>query len=117
MELLVKLVSFVDTFGPRWDSNLSRAAQVRIFQLGFVAATEPAPDNWPVEPVAQLAIDTTNPDALAGLDPSNKDQVYTLTVEPMASARKAKAPAAQGHAAQKEKAPAHGKESGATHHR
>ena len=119
MQLNLKLLNFNDTFGPRWADDLGRAAQVRIVQLTFAVDAPPPPEGWPIEPDVIFNVATSDPNLLEGIDFSNPDQVYTLDLEPKAAPpgrplAKGKAPTAHE---QKEKAPAHGKESGTTHHR
>jgi hypothetical protein len=112
MKLNLKLLNFNDTFGPRWDKRLGRAAQVRIVQMVFAVATDPPPEGWPTEPEVVFNVATQDPNLLDGIDFSNPDQVYTLDLEPAPPARKAGAKAANPEAYEppaKEK-PAHGKE-------
>lgn len=117
MKLNLKLFAFNDTFGPRWDKRLGRAAQVRVVQLQFVPAADPPPEGWPTEPEVVFNVGTSDPNALEGIDFSNPDQVYTLDLEPAPAGRKAAAKHAnpEKHEPPKAKEEAHHGKETSTH--
>jgi hypothetical protein len=121
MKLNVKLQSFEDTFGDRWSDPHGRAIRVRVVRMAFVLDAPPPPLGYPVEPEVLFAVGTSDADSLTGIDFGNKDQVYTIDLEPARPTRppgrtRAEGPADASHGAsaeggaahQKEKAPAHG---------
>ena len=123
MKLNVKLQSFEDTFGDRWSDPHGRAVRVRVVRMAFVLDAPPPPLGYPVEPEVLFAGGTIDPDSLEGIDFGNKDQVYTIDLEPAKPVRPPgpRPPGAVGpggsHQQQKEKAPAHGSNEPGTPHR